>query len=215
MKRILSILCAAVLVLSLAACGGKESPSSQSEREPSSAAEVIPEPSSVEPEEPTTPEESPQPSQSDENSLYFSLGPDGEAKAIRPGDTLGGWTLQSWDVNWDEEINGAPWVDGAVFTAPADTPVELRCTAYLSPMYTEDRTYWFDVAEEDYDKMPMMEGSTTKPRFRALDNAALGALEAMGSEDRWDCRVAVSGYIYYYLPRAVTDAADIAWIELG
>lgn len=55
MKRILSALCAALLVLSLAACGGKESPSSQPEREPSPAAEVIPE-FSAEPESPSEPQ---------------------------------------------------------------------------------------------------------------------------------------------------------------
>lgn len=63
MKRILSALCAALLVLSLAACGGKESPSSQKESRPSSTAEVIPEST---PEPSSTPEESPQPPQSEE-----------------------------------------------------------------------------------------------------------------------------------------------------
>lgn len=52
MKKFLSALCAVLLVLTLTACGGKESPSPREESRSSTAPEVIPEPSSQTPDAP-------------------------------------------------------------------------------------------------------------------------------------------------------------------
>lgn len=228
MKRFFSILLA---LLILTACGAKgQAPASEPESSPSSTLEVIPapEPSEPSPEEPEAeepaPAEDPTPaapaasgeaeSDPEDSPLYFRLGPDGQVQPLRAGDTLGGWTLESYDIIWREGTEGVPDVDGANFIAPDGAPVELRGTIYLNPMAAEERSYWFDVAQEDYDKIPMLDGTDGRLWFRALDNAALGALETMGSSDRWDCRVAVSRYVYYHLPMAAINGAEIIRLEL-
>ena len=231
MKKTAAILLALGLLLGVCAgCGDrsasggapKEDPSSRSEigapaAPPEAEGDAAPEPetdgdpAAAPPEEASdSPESGP-----DQDPLYFRLGPDGETKALRAGDTLGGWTLESYTARLREGTDGVPDVDGANFTAPDDAPVELHCTVYLSPMGgADERSYWFDLAEEDYDKMPMLEGTDGRKWFRALDNAALGALEEMGYEDRWDCRIAVRRYIYYHLPMGAINGAEIIRIEL-
>lgn len=212
MKRFLSVLCVALLALSLAACGEKESPQPKKESRSSSVSETIPEPSDLESEGPSSSEESAQPSQNEENLLRFSLGPKGEVKALRAGDTLGDWTLQSYDAQWDIEGRDIPRVDEAVFTAPADAPVEIRCTVSLDPMSSE-RRYSFTVAKEDLDKMPVMEGDGRDVWFLANNSGDLTALADLGNGETRSCRVTVSRYVFVCLPMMSSNGADIVRLE--
>lgn len=235
MKRFLSIILA--LLLLLTACSSSEQPSSsksgksssptsksasepssqkkepKSEDPSSSASEPVPAPASSEPEEPASSEESPQPSRSEENALYFSLGPEGEVKALHIGDALGGWTLQSWDVKWDQDVDGKPWVEKAVFTAPTDAPMEISCTASLDGMSSE-RRYQFTVAEDDLEKMPVLKGDTRSVWFAANNNDDLTALADLGIGETLSCRVAVSRYVFVCIPMMAMNGADIVWAEL-
>lgn len=217
MKRCFALVAALMLILSLAACSAKDpSPAQKPESGRSPSSEPTPEPSSPGSAVPSEPEtaDDPDPAALEEPPLYFSLGPEGEVKALRAGDTLGGWTLQSYDAVWDEQGDGVPAVYEADFTAPADAPVEMNCTVYLSPMATETQVYFFDVAEEDYGKMPVMEGTTARMWFGASDTAALSALEVLGDGDRRSCRIAVSRYQYSYMGMSAYNLVDILWLEL-
>lgn len=231
MKRCIVILLALLL---LAACGtGGQAPVQEKESSPSSLSESASanpssEPSSIESEPEAggspaagAPEQSApdQPSGESETNqeddpLYFRAGPEGEVKALRAGDTLGGWTLQSYNAVWDNGPDSIPRVYEADFIAPADAPVEMNCTVYLNPMSWEDRVYCFDVALEDWDKLPVLEGTDRSIWFRAGNSDQLEQLETMDYEDRWECRVAVSRYNYSHLPMAAADIAEIAWLEL-
>lgn len=237
MKKTAAILLALGLLLGVCAgCGDRSASGGAPKEDPSSGSEIAstpaappkaegnaaPEPEAADDPDPVSPEESAPDSLSqapedvpEQDPLYFRLGPDGEAKALRAGDALGGWTLESYTARLREGTDGVPDVDGANFTAPDDAPVVLRGTIYLNPMGgADERGYWFDLAEEDYDKMPVLEGTDGRNWFRSLDNAALGALEEMGYEDRWDCRIAVRRYIYYHLPMGAINGAEIIRIEL-
>lgn len=206
MKRLIPILLALLL---LAACGAKEAPASSSPKESSAPKSSS---SGERPEEPSSPEESAQPSQNEENLLRFSLGRKGEVKALRAGDTLGDWTLQSYDAQWDIEGRDIPRVDEAVFTAPADAPVEIRCKVSLDPMSSE-RWYSFTVAEEDLDKMPVMEGDGRDVWFLANNSADLTGLADLGSGETRSCRVTVSRYVFVCLPMMSSNGADIVRLE--
>lgn len=191
---------AVVFCLLLAACGARgQAPVSQPESSSSPSSAVA---------APAHPPEG------EKKPLYFSLGPGGEVKALYPGDTLGDWTLEDYEAVWDEGTDGVPWVYDAWFNAPTDAPVELRCEVYLSPMASETRVYFFDVMLEDHGKIPVMEGVNSRLWFGSGATDALDALEALGPDDRWGCRVAVSRYDYCHLAMEAYDLADIAWLEV-
>lgn len=236
MKKAALILLVLCLLLGVCtACVDRSTPGSTPRESSSSSLEIIssspapseaeedtaPEPEDADAPDVTSPEEDAPNSSSDgaessseEKPLYFRLGPDGEVKALHAGDTLGGWILESYRAVWDEEPDALPTVYEANFTAPADAPMEIACTVYLSPMASEGRVYWFDVAEEDHGKIPVMEGTDRKLWFGAKNSAALSMLEALGNGDRRNCRVAVSRYEYSYLAVAAYDIVDIVWLEL-
>lgn len=204
MKRCFALVLLVMLILSLAACGAAgqaADPESESSSSPSSESVAVAAPSL--------------PPEGGEKPLYFSLGPEGEVKALYTGDTLGNWTLEGYYAVWDTMPDGLPAVYDAFFDAPADAPIELHCEVYLSPMASEERVYFFDVMLEDYGKLPVMEGTNARLWFGSGASDALGALEALEPDDRWDCRVAVSRYDYCHLAMQAYDLADIAWIEVN
>lgn len=150
-----------------------------------------------------------------ENQLWFSLGPEGEMQALGAGDTLGGWTLQSCNVDWDRgEFDGTPWVNQAVFTAPADAPVELSCTVSLDTMSLPDRYYSFFVDDEDIDKLPVLKEDGRSVWFTGNNSASLTALADLGNDETRSCRAAISKYTYVCIPMMSSNGADIVWVEL-
>lgn len=235
MKKVVAILLVVCLFLgACAGCGDRSDPGSVPQESPSSSLEVIDSPSipseangdtAPEPEiaddPPTIPQEENTPSGSsqepenlpEENTLYFSLGPDGEVKALRAGDALGQWTLESYEAQWDIEGRDIPLVDEAVFVASTDAPIEIHCTVSLNPM-SSDRNYWFTVAEEDLDKMPVMKGDARDVWFSGNNSSALDALADIDISETRSCRVAVSKYTFVCLPMMASNGADIVWIEL-
>lgn len=142
--------------------------------------------------------------------LYFSLGRQGEVQALRAGDTIGDWQLESYTARWEEENDGIPWVNGAHFSTR--TPVEINCTVSLTPYNTDMRLYWFQVSEEDEDKLPVLSGSTTDVWFQVSDDPVMAPLRDLAPGEQRSCRVALHSYVYYAMPMESRNIGSVSWL---
>ena len=153
MKSFVSLLCAALLVLTLAACGGKESLRSQPESRPSPASEVSREPSSSAPSDPpadktapdeTTPAETaPDQSAQDEIALP-QLGRSGVARDLTPEQQ------RAYFIKYIQPYYIAGLMNGS-WSDPKENDVRCYMNFYI---FNESDHYWGENPISDAHAIP-------------------------------------------------------------
>jgi len=209
MKKIFSLLMAATLLLSIAACSRDTGASSQTDssiQEPisqsSAADETLPSSNAV-------PETSTDQMQNTQTAV-FALGPAGqEEKTMRVGDSIGEWTLEDLEIEQEGES------DIEMLEALFGGEVTLKGAISRSGLVEDG--FDFRVAEEDKAKMPyyVSPDMVQKDEVWFMLNLPDDIADALVIEDggQIDCTITVSDYRFIFAYMMAPASATVISIE--